>query len=815
MHLSEDQPSRLADRRTPRIDWSTCLNERVSVDGKYFSLDGNVFRMRGTTYGTFLPRPDGEPFPDRSQVKADFAAMVDVGLNVVRTYTAPPRDVVDVAEQAGIHLLVGIHYDDWRAESVVSRAAHRRVLDRGRRAVEQAMTLCADKPSVVAVAVGNEVPGDIVRLFGIERAQEVLAELVAEVHRADPSMLVTYSNYPTTEYLRIPGIDFMSFNVFLEEPKAFGSYLARLQSIAAGIPLVITELGLAGGVHGLAAQADSLLWQLRKTDEAGCAGAFVFAWTDEWGVAGQPVEGWGFGVTEADRSPKPALEGVRAWAAATVSDLRASWPEISVVVCAYNEEARIRRCLESLLRTGYPHLDVIVCDDGSTDRTAAVCREFPFRLVELEHRGLGAARNAGLEAASGEIVAYLDADAWIHPEWPYHLVLSLEGDGVIGTGGPNLPAPDAGFVERAVAASPGGPAEVLIADDRAEHVPGCNMAFRRDRLLQIGGFDPVFRAAGDDVDICWRVLDQGDQIAFSRAAQVRHHRRNSVRGYLRQQVGYGRGERLLVPRHPHRFNGFGQARWNGVIYGGTGILARLLRPVIYHGIMGLAPFQGRFTGRATTAMAWAGAVLPLTVVAALVALVVGAVDPRSVVVASAFFLLVLLYGAAIAMTFRPDPEEPHPLGSRVLVGFLHVTQPLARAWGRITASSDMRHAAPRGWNGDRETWLLELERALAASGCHVRKGTSTDRVDLSIRVGPFVEGRLTTAVAWGWIPRHRLVVRPGRLAPVAVAGGVVVTMAAGVWGSLALASILATAAAETALLRVRVDQSIRSTTRGA
>jgi hypothetical protein len=332
------------------------LKDRVTVDGKHFSLGGTVFRLRGTTYGTFLPRLDGEPFPERSQVKSDLATMVEVGLNVVRTYTAPPADVVDIAQETGIRLLVGLHYDDWRAESIVSRAAHRRVLDRGRRAVDHAMALCTEDPSILGVAVGNEVPGDLVRLFGIERVQEVLSELIAEVHRADPSMLATYCSYPTTEYLRLSGLDFMSFNVFLEEPNAFRSYLARLQTIASGIPLVITELGLAGEIHGRAAQADSLRWQLRETDEIGCAGACLFAWTDEWGVAGQPIEGWGFGLTEEDRSPKPALDVVHAWASSAVSDLRPSWPAISVVVCTYNEEARIRRCLESLLRTDDPHL---------------------------------------------------------------------------------------------------------------------------------------------------------------------------------------------------------------------------------------------------------------------------------------------------------------------------------------------------------------------------------------------------------------------------------------------------------------------------
>ena len=58
-----------------------------------------------------------------------------------------------------------------------------------------------------------------------------------------------------------------------------------------------------------------------------------------------------------------------------------------------------------------------------------------------------------------------------------------------------------------VAVSPGGPTHVLLNDEVAEHIPGCNMAFRREVLEEIGGFDPIYRAAGDDVDICWRLQD--------------------------------------------------------------------------------------------------------------------------------------------------------------------------------------------------------------------------------------------------------------------------------------------------------------------
>ena len=103
-------------------------------------------------------------------------------------------------------------------------------------------------------------------------------------------------------------------------------------------------------------------------------------------------------------------------------------------------------------------------------------------------------------------------------------------------------------------------------DDRiAEHVPGCNMAFRRDALLTVDGFNPAYLRAGDDVDICWRLQAKKLNIGFAPSALVWHHHRSSVRAFWRQQVGYGEGESWLDAHHPEKFLG-GQMVWGGRIY---------------------------------------------------------------------------------------------------------------------------------------------------------------------------------------------------------------------------------------------------------
>ena len=390
---------------------------RARVDGKHLRLKGKPFHVKGVTYGSFRKRADGALYPESDRIAADFALIAEAGLNTVRLYTLPPHDLLDAADAHHLNLLLGLHYHDWRLESETGRAARRRIADAARAAIDQTLERCHGHRSVLALAVGNEVPSDLVRLHGIRCVEDTLSEMIAQVHRADETLLVTYVNFPTTEFLEVEAQDIVCFNVFLEQPDAFRRYLRHLQIVAGNKPLVLTELGLASAVHGQQTQVDSLTWQLDLVAETGCAGACVFSWTDEWAVNDHAVEGWGFGLTTARREPKPALETVSQWARSSVRELRDVWPRLSVVVCAHNEERTIEECLQSLTEIDYPDLEVIVCVDGSTDRTYERAAEFPFRVLDLPHGGLSRARNRGLAAATGEIIAYLDADAACHPEW--------------------------------------------------------------------------------------------------------------------------------------------------------------------------------------------------------------------------------------------------------------------------------------------------------------------------------------------------------------------------------------------------------------
>jgi GT2 family glycosyltransferase len=743
---------------------------RVTTDGKHFAAGGARFRFAGVTYGTFAARPDGELYPDTGQVLRDFWDMAGHGLTVVRTYTPPPDDVVAAAADHDLRLLSDVFYPDWRYLVTSGRREQRRITRDACEAVAAATRRLAGCEQVLGLSLGNEIPADVIRWLGADVVERTLVELADEVRAIDPDMLVTYANYPTAEYLRLDTLDFITFNVFLEQQNDLRRYLTRLHNLAGDRPIVLGEVGLdsRGTAVGAARQAEVLDWQLETALERGVAGTCVFSWTDDWVVGGNRVDDWHFGLTAADRTPRPALDVVERWNRRTVADLEHPWPDISVVICAYNAEATIDECLAHTCALDYPNLDVVVVDDGSTDRTAELAARHPrARVVEIAHGGLSVARNAGLAAARHDLIAYLDSDAYPSPEWPYYLALGMNSHTVGAVGGPNVPPRDDPPGTHIVSRAPGGPVHVLVADDRAEHVPGCNMAFWRYALEEVGGFDPVFTAAGDDVDVCWKVLDKDLEIGFHPAALVWHHRRPTIRTYLRQQRGYGRSEALVESRHPDRYTALGTARWHGRIYNPAA--PRSKRQAIYHGPFGTAAYQSVYGGggHAIDVAHQLGA--PVAV-ASLVTLVAAPLMPPVAVpgIVGALFLAILF---AIGMV-RADPPrhwEGSRLQFRATVAALHLVQPLVRLWGRHHRNgvTPMPHTAmptlPQPVRRLRHGHLLfpavrpraelagDVIAGLRTAGLRVLPVNAWDDVDATIVGSTLVVGELTTSAhPEGW-----------------------------------------------------------------
>jgi GT2 family glycosyltransferase len=583
--VSMPMPAFLEPRRAP-----VNVSEKVSLRGRFFFLDDEKFFLRGVTYGPFSPR-NGVPFPETARVEQDFALMADLGANCVRTFTPPPDWLLDIAAVYGLRAIIGIPW-----------AQHISFLDSSRTQAEVRDTIvrtvkeCRDYPAAFAYLIGNEIPPEIVRWHGAKHIRSFLSGLCDAAKTTDPDRFVSYANFPSTEYLEIDFADFLAFNVYLHSEQDFRRYLFHLHNLASDRPLVLTEIGIDSISQGVNFQAEALSWQLRASFETGVAGTVIFSWTDDWhaysGPEGFQVDDWAFGLVDRNRREKPAYWATKkCYDNALPPDLTA-YPKVSVVVCVYNGERTMDDCLASLEKLNYPNYEVIVINDGSTDKTRQIAESYDtIRLINQENQGLSAARNIGIRAAAGEIIAFTDADCMVDPDWLTYLVARFQSSEFGAVGGPNLPPPDDSLVASCVAVSPGAPAHVLLDDEVAEHIPGCNMAFRREALEAISGFDPIFRAAGDDVDLCWRLQNKGYTIGFSPAAVVWHFRRNTVRDYLKQQRGYGKAEALLFFKHPSRFNVLGQSRWFGRIYGDLSSFLSSRQPRIYSGVFGRGLFQ--------------------------------------------------------------------------------------------------------------------------------------------------------------------------------------------------------------------------------
>ncbi len=654
----------------------------IRVDGKFFRAglgqDAPKHFVKGVTYGPFAPGSHGAQFPELAMVERDFALMRTAGINTVRVFTVPPLWLLDAAQRHGLKMLVGLPWSQHVAflDSAEVQASVRDAIVAGVRA-------CGRHEAVFAYLVGNEIPPDIIRWHGARRVERFVGSLAALVRCEHPGALVSYANFPSTEYLNAAEFcDFLCFNVYLHDETAFRRYVARLHNLTVTKPLVLTEFGANSLRSSEAEQRDILSWHINAAFAGGAAGTFVFAWTDEWFTGGHPIEDWEFGLVDRERRPKQAFAAVAAQYRGQLPPALPRTPRVSVVVCAYNAERTMFDCLASLEKLNYPDYEVIVVNDGSKDGTLAISESFPYcRIISQENKGLSVARNVGAEAATGEIVAYTDSDCVADPDWLNYLVGTMETNGLAACGGPNFSPTETRLVPEAVAASPGAPCHVLLDDEIAEHIAGCNMAFRRDVLLGIGGFDPIFHAAGDDVDFCWRLQDAGYTIGYSPAAFVWHFRRNTVKAYIGQQKGYGKAEALVYGKHPARFNAFGQAKWSGRIYGDLSASMLLWRkPVIYAGTFGRGLFQtlyqppGSMLQYLPLTFEWTALSLPLALAG---------------MIASGWWWLLtlpLLATAAMCVKGGLSAKIAHRFEgpkARALIASLIYLGPLLRGWSRI------------------------------------------------------------------------------------------------------------------------------------
>lgn len=225
----------------------------------------------------------------------------------------------------------------------------------------------------------------------------------------------------------------------------------------------------------------------------------------------------------------------------------------SVIVPAYNAAATLDACLQALLAQTVEReaCEVLVIDDGSTDRTGEAARQYPVRLMRQENRGPAAARNHGAREAKGEILLFTDSDCVPSPDWIREMAEPFADPAVAAVKGAYRTS-QRSLVARFAQAEFEERFEMLKKADSIDMVDTYSAAFRREIFWGEGGFDESFPVANnEDTDLSYKLSAAGHKMVFNPAAVVYHLRHpDSVRRYMKQKFGRGYWRMVVYEKFP-------------------------------------------------------------------------------------------------------------------------------------------------------------------------------------------------------------------------------------------------------------------------
>jgi len=234
-------------------------------------------------------------------------------------------------------------------------------------------------------------------------------------------------------------------------------------------------------------------------------------------------------------------------------------PSVSIIIPVKDRAEELERCLVSLALLTYPAdlLQVIVVDDGSSDGSAEIAQRCGALVIPSGGTGRGpaAARNVGARAATGEILAFIDSDCTASERWLDDLIPAFSDPRTAAVGG----LVDGMCRESAVDRYESVMSSLALgarersgnSGDDTFYLPSCNLLVRRLDFAAAGGFRDEMHV-GEDVDLTWRLRDNGRTITYLPVGRVYHEHRSSVRSFMSRRFDYGTSEGILQRLHPQR-----------------------------------------------------------------------------------------------------------------------------------------------------------------------------------------------------------------------------------------------------------------------
>src|SRR3989339_239707 len=226
-----------------------------------------------------------------------------------------------------------------------------------------------------------------------------------------------------------------------------------------------------------------------------------------------------------------------------------SVPFVSIIIPAYNASGTISKTIEACLSQSYDKREIIVIDDGSSDKTQEIVSGYPVKLIRQDNAGPAKARNTGWKAAAGEIVVFTDSDCVPRADWLEKLIFLFDSPEIGAAGGTyGIENPNS-LVALAIHS------EIQYRHsslpEYVRYLGSFSLGIKKNILEELGGFDESFRiACGEDADLTYRIVNLGYKMRFSRDCVVGHYFPTRLFGFVRQQFWRGYWIMKLLAKHP-------------------------------------------------------------------------------------------------------------------------------------------------------------------------------------------------------------------------------------------------------------------------